>query len=290
MGKSESSFLEDEERRIRYFESHHHSDTTLEFAKDEMENHSIQSTIVRLLHKVGMDVGSNSPGGIEWAEQEFSSLCFNAVRSRLCKHFIGLPHLEKMAWLVGLRRELERIKSSSEKIRDLILQLNEIIILTDERERLKDSEFVKDLSELFSEWICKVSVVGATIQTRQTDDSNRFSPATKADTTVDAIVPQVRGQITEAMLNPSSNVDEKSNLNVPLLIFSLMKDRVVVSREECFEAFVKHFNGSSSLEELCSVFAFGIHQLCYCGLIKEKLGSKNNVLYERTALVWCSGR
>lgn len=298
LGKHDSSFLEDEERRIKYFhQSGHHSDDTIEFAEETVTKNATLLTVMRLLHKVGVVAGDDTPSGVEWAVQEFSAACFNVMRSRICEHFMRMTLVEKLTWLVELRKELysaSRSTSSSADddaasapsyLQDLVLQLNEIVVLTEESNKQGDEDdFAKDLSQLVSKWVYKASVVGAAIQCPRSDDPNRFSPAAKASSTVGAIVPQVRGTLTDAMLHPSSG-----DFYAPCAIFTLMQDRVVISREECFEAFVKNFKGDKSLEELCSMFAFGVHQLCYCGLVNEKLGSKNNVLYERTALVWCSG-
>jgi len=301
LGKNEPAFT-DEERRINYFQSHHHSETTLQYADEAVINHSVLSTIMRLLHRTGVDVVGDSLSGIEWAEQEFSACCFNAIRSRICERFDSMTKLEKMTLLAGLSKELNSMQrpvalsvnrnplSVPNYLQDLLSQLNEIIVLVEEAENEEEGAFRKDLSQLFSEWVYNAAIVGAAVQTRRSDDSNRFSPLGNASSTVDGIAPHVRGQLTDAMLNVPSTVDESHfNALAPCILFSLMQDRVVISREECFEAFVKSCKGDSSLEDLCSAFAFGIHQLCYCGLVNEKLGSKNNVLYERSALVWCSG-
>ena len=256
-------------------------------------NHALVSLILRLLHRVIENLGDGIPSGVAWAEQGFSASCFDAICKRICDRFASLTKLKRMTWLAGMRNELERHEAAPEIsiLRDLQSQLDEIIVLTEEVDRLNDDVLLtKDLSQMVSEWVYNISTVGATIQARQEDDANRFSPGASATSSVDAIVPQVRGHLTDAILHPSSLLDSSDiNTIAPCLLFLIMQDRVVISREECFEAFVKRFKGSSSLEELCSAFAFGMHQLCHCGLVLEKLGSKSNVVYERTALVWCSG-
>lgn len=292
LGKDDLLFKEEEEHRISFFQSHHHSVETLECAEEVATNHSVFSVILRLLHQIGVDVGGDSQSGVAWAEQEFSASCFNVIRKRICARFAILAKSERLVWLVKMRRELQPRENDSvwKNVRDLASQLDEIIVLTEEADKLQEASFTNDLSQIVSEWVYKASIVGAAVQARQVDDSNRFSPAATATSTMGAIAPQVRRQLTEAMLHPFSTVDS-SDLNAvaPCMLFSLMLDRVVISREECFETFVKSFKGNSSLEDLCSAFAFGMHQLCHCGLVIEKFGSKNNVLYERTALVWCSG-
>jgi hypothetical protein len=296
LGKDDSLFKKQENQRIRFFQAYHHSDETVKFAADLATTHSVLSLIIRLLHRVVEHFGDGLTSGVSWAEQEFSATCFDAICKRICDRFASQTKLERMAWLAGMRNELQSHETDPEKmtiLRDLQSQLDEIIVLAEEVDRLNDNVLTKDLSQMVSEWVYKISAVGATIQARQEDDANRFSPNATAKSTVEAIVPQVRGHLTDAILHLAPLVDI-SDLNTvaPCLIFLLMQmqDRVVISREECFEAFVKRFKGSSSLEELCSAFAFGMHQLCHCGLVTEKLGSKsNNILYERTALVWCSG-
>jgi hypothetical protein len=43
-------------------------------------------------------------------------------------------------------------------------------------------------------------------------------------------------------------------------------------------------------QELWPQFAFGVYQLELLGLIQEKSGStRSERVYEKTALVWCSG-
>lgn len=292
LGKDDSLFREQEEHRIGFFQSHHHSNETLKYAEEVATNHACLSVIMRLLHRIGVDIGGDSPSGVAWAEQEFSASCFNIIRKRICERFTSLSRSERLAWLAEMYKELQSHEKSSvsTNLRDVLSQLSEIVLCTEKVEELQDSAFIKDLSQMVSEWVYKVSVMGAAVQARQVDDSNRFSPAATADSTVGAIVPQVRAQLTDAMLHPASTVDIfDCNTAAPCILFSLMQDRVVISREDCFEGFVNSFIGNSSLEDLCSAFAFGMHQLCHCGLVIEKLGSKNNVLYERTALVWCNG-
>ena len=263
--------------------------------------HSILSTVLRLLHRICVNVGGAAPSGVEWAEQDFSVSCFNVMRSRMREHFKNLTKAEKVTWLAGFREELRKaqqfgassVKDSSlvpRPLEDLVMQLNEIILLVEEADSEEEGAFRNDLSQLLSELVYNSSSLGAAIQSYRNEDSNRFSPAATASSTVDGIAPQVRGRFTDALLDGPSALDKSDFAALaPCILFSLMQDRVAISREECFEAFVESFNGGYSLDDLCSAFSFGIHQLCYCGLINEKLGSKNNVLYERTALVWCSG-
>lgn len=302
LGKNEPAFAKNEQRRINYFQSHHHSEATLHYADEATLRHSILSTVLRLLHEIGKSVGGAALPGIEWAEQDFSASCFDNICSRICEYFKSLAKTEKMTWLAGFREELREAQQFAVSLvnynslsvpitlDDLVLQLNEIILLVEEADQEEDSAFANDLSQLVSEWVYNISVLGAAIQTYRTDDSNRFLPAASASSTVDGMVPHMRSRLTDAMCDRPSALD-KADLHTvaPCVIFSLMQNRVVITREECFENFVKNCNDGSSLDDLSSAFSFGIHQLCFCGLINEKLGSKNNVLYERTALVWCSG-
>jgi hypothetical protein len=285
--------MEDEKIRIKYFQSHQSGFTMLGKHAEEAETqHSALSTVMRLLHRI---VGDDTPSGVDWAEGNFSLSCFNRVRSFICQRFRGMTASEKMEWLMALRRELQS-PSSSHQLRDLLSQLDAIIVLTEDAAKNETVMFAMDLSQMVSEWVYNASVIGAAVQTQPRDaGASRLSPAANVEltcSTVNAIAPQVRRQLTDAILHPPSVVDKSDVLTLaPSLLFSIMRDRVVISREECFEAFAKGFNGESPLEDLCSAFAFGMHQLCYCGLVNEKHGSKNNVhvLYERTALVWCSG-
>ena len=289
LGMNDAAFMNEQQIRIKYFLSHQSGFATLaKHAEKADTNHSVLLTLVRLLHRI---VGGDTPSGVDWAEQNFTALCFNRIRLILCERFNGMASSEKMEWLVGLRMKLQ--STSLSKLLDLLSQLNEIIVLTENAAKVEEGVFAKDLSQMVTEWVYNASVIGAAIQTQPRDDgAKQFSPIddSLAFATMDAIAPQIRRRLTDAMLHHSSVVN-KSDVHklAPSFLFSIMQDRVVVSREECFDAFVKEFKGDSSLDDLCSAFAFGMHQLSFCGLVSEKLGSKNNVLYERTTLVWCSG-
>lgn len=301
-----ASCLEDERSRIQFLL--HNSDTLPVLAKHAEETdcqRTAYSAILRVLRQIGSDVGCTSPSVVEWIEREFSASCFNAIRARMQERFNCFTHSERIACLAQLRKHLQDTNRSSDltiagrmpvpaRLRNLLSQLNRLILLVD---GANDKEEVqKGVSEMFVEWVHNVSIVGAALQTGRSDDSNPFIPSTNdslSTTIIDAIVPQNRRQLTDAIFYPSPclNKNDFHALYAPCMLFRLVQDCVIVSRDEWFQAFATTFDGVVSLECLWSSFAFGIHQLCYCGLLNEKRGrSKNDsTLYERTALVWCSG-
>jgi hypothetical protein len=304
LGTTNASCLEEERNRIQSLLLK--SDKLPVLAKHAEESdlqRAAYCAILRVLRDIGSVVGETAPSGVDWAEQEFSARCFHAFRLRLQERFRSFAHSEKMACLAQLRKHLQGTHPSSDfvgrtpapgHLRNVLSQLNILIISTD---AAKDEEEVvqKGLSEMFAEWVHNVSIVGAALQTEQSDESNPFIPVKNdslATMIVDAIVPQHRRQLAGAIFYPLPCLNENDfhALYVPCMLFRLLQESVVVARDEWFQAFCTTFDGVASLEDLWSSFAFGIHQLCYCGLVKEKRGrSKNDTVYERTALVWCSG-
>ena len=300
-----SSCLEDEKNRIQYLL--YNSERLPVLAKDAKETNcqrTAYSAILRVLCQIGTIVDGTTPSPVGWIEQEFSSSCFLAIRARIQERFGSFNKSERLALLAQLRKYILDTGRSSEltiaertavqaRLRDLLSHLNRVILLVD---AVNDEEVVQNgVSEMFMEWVYNVSVVGAALQTRRSDDSNPFIPSAcdpLSTLIIDAIVPQQRRQLADAILYPSpclSNNDFHA-LYMPCLLFRLLQESVIVSRDEWFQAFATTFDGMASLEDLWSSFSFGVHQLCYCGLVNEKRGSrKNDTLYERTALVWCSG-
>ena len=300
-----ASCLEDERNRVQYLL--HNSETLPVLAKHAEETdcqRSAFSAILRVLRQIGNIVDSTTPSTVGWIEQEFSASCFNAIRARVQERFGSFTHSERIALLAQLRKHLQKTNRSSELtivghapvpacLRDLLSQLNRLILLADGVNG--EEEVQEGLSKMFVEWVHNVSVVGAALQIGRSDDSNPFIPSTSdslSTTIIDAIVPQNRRQLADAIFYPSPclNRNDFHALYVPCMLFHLLQESVIVSRDEWFQAFATTFDGIASLKDLWSSFAFGIHQLCYCGLVNEKRGrSKNDTLYERTALVWCSG-
>jgi hypothetical protein len=295
--------LEEERKRIQYLLLHSEKLPVLaKYAEETDRQRAAYSAILHVLREIGIVVGDSAKYGVEWAEQEFSACCFHAIRPKVQERFSSLTHSERIECLAHLRKYLNDTQKSSDfagrtpapvDLRSVCSQLNRLIILTD---AAKDEKGIdKGVSEMFAEWVHSVSVVGAALQTGRSDDSNPFIPSTNdplATAIVDAIVPQHRRQLAGAIFYPSSCLNENDFYAryVPCMLFRLLQESVVVSRDEWFQAFCTTFDGVASLEDLWSSFAFGIHQLCYCGLVNAKRGrSKNDTLYERTALVWCSG-
>lgn len=295
--------LEEERNRIQYLLLNSEKLPVLaKYAEEGDLQRASYSAILRVLCEIGSVVGDSAPCGVEWAEQEFSASCFHAIRPRLQERFSSFTHLERIECLAQLRKHLRGTHQSSDfagrtpplvHLREALSQLNRLIILTDAAKDEKEIEI--GLSEMFAEWVHNVSVVGAALQTGRSDISNPFIPSTndpQATAIIDAIVPQHRRQLACAIFYPLSCLKENGfhALYVPCMLLLLLQESVVVSRDAWFQSFCTTFDGVASLEDLWSSFAFGIHQLCYCGLVTEKRGrSKNDTLYERTALVWCSG-
>lgn len=288
--------LKDENGRIELLL--HNSDrlpVLLEHAQMAETQSVAYGAAIRVLNRICYSLDFK-PHVMDWIEEEFATSCFNQVHHALRALFVGLHQSAKLEYLVQMRTELLGPIGQSQvppQVRKLLNMLNGIIILTSKAQN--DEQFQKQLSIMFTEWAYNVFFLADAVQSGQGYGSNPFL-INKNDPsvceTVDAIIPQIRKPLVKAILSPPPifNPNHFHVSCVPRMLFTLIKDRVVISRdEEWFQVFVTTFEGNKSLEELRLLFALGVYQLCYCGLINEKRGGKSVARYERSALVWCSG-
>ena len=316
--RNDSSFMKEEEVRMDYFCFDLEARDALRFgtcttSASALRDHitavctrqAALSGILRALHQIGRDIGRNAPSGVEWAEQDFSVSLFKKARANIRELFIGSTRSENLARLASLRHDISGAKllansqagehsAAVEPLqRNLILLLNELIVLVDQANECE--EVRKGLSTIFEEWIYNACIAGAALQSGRNDPSTSLLSTSTTDTLASDVAvtldPQNRRRITDALLTSPTIIDDGafSTLYIPCVLFSLVKDSVVVSTMESFQLFVEQYGGGEPLETLWTHFAFGIHQLFYCGLLKGKHGNKDDTLYERTALVWCSG-
>jgi hypothetical protein len=117
--------------------------------------------------------------------------------------------------------------------------------------------------------------------------------------------PQPRRDVVSALLEdppsqPISSLDQDAYDNaIPGDMYRIILDRASISESEWFHAFVHatksetHGSGRDSARQF-ACFACGARYLEVCGLIRRrcivgKSGSNASAVYEKTALVWCSG-
>jgi hypothetical protein len=86
-------------------------------------------------------------------------------------------------------------------------------------------------------------------------------------------------------------------INVPGIMYRLIRNRVVVTEVEWYEALLDHVRNNyivptseyAEMTDWFHIFGCGIRQLQLSGLIRRNEGRNNAIQYERIALVWCGG-
>ncbi len=157
----------------------------------------------------------------------------------------------------------------------LVMKLNELIILFDES-TTKENIFRKELKILLRDVFYDVLFLNI-------DESSPLFLA--AGSLPQTISPRPR-QCVAMALRSCSLEKEVGESNVAGEIFSLIRDRFVVSAEELCETLLKLARVGDKHDNLIALFAIGSCQLLLCGLLREK-SSTSNRAFEKTALVWC---
>ena len=102
---------------------------------------------------------------------------------------------------------------------------------------------------------------------------------------------QPRRHSVRGLLEAPSELSQSTNL-VKLVgnMYRLIQDRVGIDRSEWFKLFRHTFALELNLNEALKHFGYGVYHLMLCGLLRERrLSHKNDIRYEKTLLVWCSG-
>ena len=107
--------------------------------------------------------------------------------------------------------------------------------------------------------------------------------------TTDAILPELRAVVATQLLSPDQ-ISADSLLESATQLYDLMKDSIAISRNDLFVLFRENYGIERDNEELWPLFCLGIYNLIHLGFIREKRASgKFDSIYEKVAVVWCSG-
>lgn len=177
-----------------------------------------------------------------------------------------------------LRRGVaERDESSVDSRNDLersLKLLDQLIVLVDASEHQPvESTLTKELWSLVHEWLRDLVEV--------------------AHTCYSSLVPASDGPATPVPLHRRSTANELLSSTTTLgriaaTLFGLIADTVSISRGDWFRLYREHQKTTES--EARFEFALGVYQLMSMGLLHEKRKpSRSDTVYERSALVWCSG-
>jgi hypothetical protein len=141
--------------------------------------------------------------------------------------------------------------------------INELIVLLDQC--IDAQQIQRCLWEVLEDWVDKPL-------SPHPESLSRSAPA----------LPRPRTDFV-ASLSEQEAASSSPLVKMPGLLYNLAEGRISVTRQEWFQA------AKESLPE-CTVllFACGVNSLKLAGLIREK-SSKGDVVYEKTAIVWCSG-
>jgi hypothetical protein len=291
-------FCLDEEARSYAFPDHAPSSQPLEQQRKRKEKerraYEVLLRVLREIMSEGEVHQNSSLAVVEMLEHSFSDSAYVKLR----KELIRLFHKDSQENLLRLLRYREAflweqmsrgVNRLPPQLGDLSIRLHELIVLVDcnshDTGERASSARTKQLVAMMEEWIYDVC--------RDTGRllASGLDGMPPADST--SIPPEPRRALAGALLahsEPSSR-DERDITSLPCELFALIRDCVVVSREEWFRRFWLRSTGDEvTPQELWPKFAFGVYQLEFLGLVQEKSGStRSERVYEKTALVWCSG-
>jgi hypothetical protein len=130
------------------------------------------------------------------------------------------------------------------------------------------------------------------------NNSSMYVPCPRRDH-VRALMREIDNSEIDTIGNKDDNNNKKTLLliNVPGIMYRLIRNRVVVTEVEWYEALLDHVRNNyiaptseyAEMTDWFHIFACGIRQLQLSGLIRRNEGRNNAIQYERIALVWCGG-
>ena len=188
---------------------------------------------------------------------------------------------------------------------------NEMILLfvenNDNNEMIKQPEtnhnpdlFQQNLWQAVEEWILGLLHMLDTTHQKlqelsQQQQQQQQQQPNDNDVVTDTILPQHRRRVASTLIEGNVVVagsQEVQLTTVPSILFRLMDGRVAIPRYDWFQLYKEWTNKlGDDNEEAWSLFALGVYQLIYVGLIRERRGGSNRAetVYEKAALVWSTG-
>ena len=77
--------------------------------------------------------------------------------------------------------------------------------------------------------------------------------------------------------------------NVVAKLYACLLDRTTISKSEWFDEFQSITPNNLPKEEVFKMFLFGVYQLMWTGIVKERSVTTKNTTYEKVTVVWCGG-
>lgn len=188
--------------------------------------------------------------------------------------------------------------------------LNELIVLVGNcRDGDNLSEIEQHLNEILARWIFHRADKDLEFSVEEQEELSSLvqyqwawssqPPEYDWGFVAESLSPEPRSQTLSALLRSSCDLglrngrpNDLSLTTIAGKMYQLIQDRVAATQEDWYKEFwQRSIRGGAecSREDSFVLFSLGLRYLKQCGFIAEKVrvGSKSDIIYERSKLVWC---